>query len=127
MKLWNNWFIVAEGEFEASKEVTISKQTRGKDEILKEFVKSSSNNSITRFQKEKLQNLNSYINPLISIKIESSNKKSGFIESEEKNLKDYQSNNSTNILTQAKYDSIYSMHDKAKANDIQFISNSCFQ
>ena len=38
MRLWNNWFIVAEGEFEASKDVTFSKQTRGKDEILKDLL-----------------------------------------------------------------------------------------
>lgn len=52
-----NVCLVIDGEFEATKSVNLNKNTTASDEIVHEYLRSSSRKSITRFDKEKLTNL----------------------------------------------------------------------
>ena len=54
---YRNIDIVLEGEFQASKEITLGNDTSQEDELVTDFIKGKNKKSITRFQKEKLKNL----------------------------------------------------------------------
>ena len=120
----NCCFVVNEGEFESTKEVIIGKPKKGEDEMLKDFVKSSSKNSITRFHKEKLQHLKLSNNLYFLLELENGLKKENSKEIDEKIINDYQTYNykSSKKFRQNQFESICFMHDKNKTNDIQFIS-----